>query len=220
METVGPARFDQLLAPHHSQFSVGHVAADRASRSDDRVRPDRDRGDERGVRADEGAILDDGLVLEIAVVIASDGARPDVRIRADLRIAEIGQVAGLGVFAHHGFLDLDEIADLRPALENGTRTQARERSDRAVLSDARAFQMAERLDRRAARYRNAGTEHDIRFHRDVVGQLRIVTEENGVRRAQGHPFRHPVLTLLLLPLRFGRGQLGAAVDAGHFVRGR
>ena len=45
---------------------------------DERAVADGDRGDQRGVRADEGAGADLGPVLEDAVVVAGDGAGADV----------------------------------------------------------------------------------------------------------------------------------------------
>ena len=48
-----------------------------------------------------------------SIVIASDGACADVGLGADLRVAQVREVACLGAFAHRRLLQLDEIADVR-----------------------------------------------------------------------------------------------------------
>ena len=80
---------------------------------DQRAVADRDRRHQRRVRADEGARADLGAVLEDAVVVAGDGAGADVGAGADPRVADIGEVVGLGALLDDRVLDLDEVADVR-----------------------------------------------------------------------------------------------------------
>src|SRR5215212_9279945 len=87
------------------------VRHDRA-RAHERTAPDRDGSDERRIRADESAVADHGPVLTEAVVVARDGPRSDVHVRADAGIAEIGEVAHLGTGSDLHVLDFDEVADL------------------------------------------------------------------------------------------------------------
>ncbi len=48
--------------------------------------------------------------LLTAVVVAGDGACPDVDACADDGVAEVVQVVGLGAFAEGGFFGFDEVA--------------------------------------------------------------------------------------------------------------
>ena len=56
---------------------------------------------------------DVGVVLVDAVIVAGDGAGADIRLRADARVADIGEVVDLRPLLHVGVLDLDEVADMR-----------------------------------------------------------------------------------------------------------
>src|SRR5579859_5811893 len=64
---------------------------------------DADRRYQRGVAANEDAFADARLMLVDAIVVTEDGAGADIAARADLRIAEIGKVVGLGAFGEPGF---------------------------------------------------------------------------------------------------------------------
>src|SRR6202171_6418668 len=72
--------------------TFGH---DRAG-GDERVRPDGDGRDHAAVAADEGAVADLRLVLVDAVVVHDDDAGADIHSIAHGRVADVGQVAGLG----------------------------------------------------------------------------------------------------------------------------
>src|SRR5947208_869659 len=60
--------------------------------------------------ADECAVLDDRLVLGCAVIVARDRTRADVDLCADLRVADIAEVAGLRPTPDPRGLHLDEVA--------------------------------------------------------------------------------------------------------------
>src|SRR4029079_4944154 len=84
------------------------------------------------VRADDGAVLLD------AVVVGEDRPRADVRLLADLGVADIRQVGHLRARADLGVLGLDESADLAATAEHGSRPEVRERTDIRLRSDDRA----------------------------------------------------------------------------------
>src|SRR6058998_1294070 len=71
------------------------------------------------VRADEGAPADRGAVLREPVVVAGDGAGADIRVGADGRVADVGEVVHLRAGAELGVLDLDEVADAHLLAERG-----------------------------------------------------------------------------------------------------
>ena len=127
-------------------------------------------------------------------------------------------MACLGTFAQHCLFHFDEIADETVLSHNGAGPQARIGSNRTVFSDSCPFEVTKALDMSAARDGHTGTEHHIRVDRDVGCQLGIVTEEYGFRSPQSDPFAHPVIALIILPLRFCSRQFGPAVDARDFSR--
>ena len=104
------------------------------------------RRHQRGIRTDERARADIGEMLVETIVIAGDGARADIGARADARIAQIGQMVGLGAFFDPGLLHFDEIADMDVLLDHRAGTQTRIRPDQRTAADFRAFEMRERLD--------------------------------------------------------------------------
>ena len=109
-------------------------------------RPILHRRHQRAVGADEGLGADHGPPLAVAVVVHGDGAGADVAGRADVGIAEIGQVVGLGAAAHAGGLELDEVADMDLVGDVRARPDAGERADDDVAADAGALDVAEGLD--------------------------------------------------------------------------
>src|SRR5579872_1958642 len=92
------AQADRLTFLNNLPRASESKRAGRYVLGDDRARPhigagpDFNRRDDRGVRADEGAFADGGAVLGVAVVIAGDGAGPDVGIGADEGIANVAQM--------------------------------------------------------------------------------------------------------------------------------
>jgi len=87
-----------------------------------------------------------GAMLVDAVVVAADGARPDISAGADKGVAEIGQMIGFGAGLDHRLLDLDEVADVRALAEPRAGPQPGKRSDQGVLADLRADDVRERAD--------------------------------------------------------------------------
>src|SRR5690606_38365231 len=72
---------------------------------------------QRTVGTDEGTITDHGLVLVHAIVIAGNGTGTDIHLFTYLGIAQIGQMIGLGILAHHDVLGFNKIANLGMFLE-------------------------------------------------------------------------------------------------------
>ena len=78
----------------------------------------------------------------------------------------------------------------------------------------RPLQMAESVDHRAFLHAHAGAEDDVGLDRHVTGKLRVIGEEDRLRRDQRDALAHRLLAALRLPARFHRCQLGPAVDTG------
>src|SRR6185369_11739813 len=89
-----------------------------------------------------------GLVFAEAIIIAGDGAGADVGLLADIGVADVAKVFGLGVLAESGFLHLNEIADPGAFAKHRSGAKAREWPNHAAGRNDRAFDVRECLDRR------------------------------------------------------------------------
>jgi hypothetical protein len=89
-------------------------------------------------------------MLVNAVVIAGDGAGPDIGALADMRVADIGKMIGLGARLEGGLLHLDEIADMDVGAQFGARPQPCKGPDARSLADMGAFEMRKCADDIAA----------------------------------------------------------------------
>src|SRR5690606_37376658 len=76
-----------------------------------------------------------GLVLVLAVVIAGDGSRPDVRVFADVRVADVAEVVRLGALLEARVLRLDEVADTHALAELRMRPEPREGAEGHAVLD-------------------------------------------------------------------------------------
>ncbi len=94
-----PARLGDLAGTAEGEGVRGDLLGDAAASGDVGAVADGDRGDQGGVGADEDAVADGGLVLVDAVVVAGDDAGADVDAGTDDRVAEVGEVVGLGAGA-------------------------------------------------------------------------------------------------------------------------
>ena len=195
-----------------------HVAGDDAAGGDDRAVADRDRRHQRRVRADKRALADNRAELVKAVVIAGDRAGADIGAGADVAVAEIGEVVGLGPGAEPGRLDLDEIADMHVALEHRAGTQPRVRADDRALGDRRAVEMRERADADVvARRVTPGPKTTFGSTTTSRPSTRVGREKHRLRRDQGRSRRHRAAAQAVLHQRLGLGQLGAGVDPEHLL---
>jgi len=79
------------------------------------------------VSTDEHTVAERGDELVHAVVVARDGAAPDVAPGADLRVAQVREVVRLRASAQVRLLRLDEVADVHTLFEVRAGAQPRER---------------------------------------------------------------------------------------------
>src|SRR6185437_2219686 len=114
-----PALDGGLLAAREGEVLGGRGRGDDRSRADRGVVADLHRRDQGGVGTDEGAVANLGDVLVHTVVIAGDGARPDIHVGADPRVTQVGEVVRLAAFAELGLFGFDEVADVRACREFG-----------------------------------------------------------------------------------------------------
>ena len=170
-----------------------------------------------------------------AVVVTGDGTGADVAALAHLRIAEVGQVVGLGAASETRLLQLNEVADVRRGLEDGARPEPRERADDGPLVHDRAVEMTEGADlhpRADLRVLDEGRSLDLRaranldraheLYADADHGLRLDrhlgVDEGVVGVAEGDAALlmrgdEPLPEHLL-----GRGELRAGVGAEHLPR--
>ena len=206
--------------PRAIASASGDILGDHAAGGHDRALAHRDRGNQRRVRADEGLCADPRPMLGGAVVIAGDRARADIRPRADLRVAQIGEVIRLCARAQVGRLQLDEIADMRSHAEGRSWAQSRERTDDRAGPDGAAFQVAEGTDLGSLLHGHAGTEHDSGSDRYIRREARIEAEEYAGRVRHRDPFFHRRVSQSALEHGLGFGEFDPGVDAAQFVEWR
>ena len=96
VESRGPAILDGHAPPAKRQRAVIHILCDNRPGTYERCLAYGERRHQRRIGADKGVLADHCAVFEIAVIIAEDRACADIGIGADLSIAQIGQVIGLG----------------------------------------------------------------------------------------------------------------------------
>src|SRR5262245_53282591 len=110
--TLHPALDEPDRRPADCERAGRHVAGHGRAGADVGVVGDADGRDQLRVAADLHARADARAVLLEAVVVAGDGSGADVAVRADLTVAEVGQVVRLGPGADRRLLGLDEVADV------------------------------------------------------------------------------------------------------------
>src|SRR4029079_4949426 len=95
---------------------------------------------------------DRGALLPLSIVVGGDVACTDVRVLADLRIADVGEVRHLGPRTDRRVLDLDERPRLGVGADVGPRAQVAEgpnlgsRADAGVDGDHARGDLGPRLD--------------------------------------------------------------------------
>src|SRR5882762_3075411 len=170
-----PARNRHLLDARQGQLPRRGVLGERGSCAECRAPAYAHRRDELGVRADENVVLYDGAVFVRSVVVAHDRAGADVHVAADLAVADVGEVIGLGTCAYTTRLHLHEVADVHSFgyARARSRADASVGADAAVRADVGVLQVTESFDARAGAYRHA-LQHAIRADRHAVTQLHFV----------------------------------------------
>src|SRR5262249_30644572 len=150
------------------------------------------------------AVFNDGLMLLLTIIVAGDGARADVHPRADLSVAQVGQVVRFGATSEPRFLRLHEIAHLGAFCQLGawaepsewtdnTRRrdirllQHRVRFDPALSADARSNQHTPLVDPYPRLYSGPGAQADLgpQFH--VGGEHHIFVDKGARRIRHGDP---------------------------------
>src|SRR5262249_22380634 len=146
-----PAVLVHLGLAGQRQSPRRHVLGDGRAGRDVGAVPDRDGGDELYVTADEGLLADPGRVVLLAVVVAGDDARADVRTGAHVGVAEIREVLRLDAPAEHGVLGLDEVADAHLFLVDGAGPRTREGPHAGARADGGLLELAVWADDRSLR---------------------------------------------------------------------
>ncbi len=124
--------FDFLTGAAERNGIFGNILRHDAAGGNQRAIADRNRCDQRGIRADEGIRADTGDMLVHAIVIAGDRTGTDIGLLADEGITDIGEMVDLGAGADLGLLDLAEIADLGALAEIGAGAQSCIGADRSA----------------------------------------------------------------------------------------
>ena len=137
-----PVGVAALARARDRELAGRRVGGDGRAAADGGAVADLHRRHQDDVAADVGVGADGGAVLVRAVVVGGDRAGAVVDPLADVGIAEVGEVVGLGAAAEGRVLDLDEVADVDLGAELGAAAQAGERTDDRACADARAEGLA------------------------------------------------------------------------------
>src|SRR5690242_1896717 len=151
MPVVDPPFLRLLPRGEPGEGSRGDIIGDDRARCNPSIVANVDRSIERIVDAGPDVAPDPrpGLRLPRFVLeIGGDVPRGDVRVLADLRVTDVGQVRHLRPGADRGGLHLDERADLRALADHRSGPDVGEWADLDARSDPdRAAQDAEGVDR-------------------------------------------------------------------------
>src|SRR3972149_953254 len=115
----GPALYYLFRRSCYDERPGWDILRDRRARADISALANGDRGDKLGIAPDERAVLYSRNRLVRAVVVAGDGASPDVDALSYDRIAQIGEVVGLAAFSKRAFLHFHKIANPSLIGKNG-----------------------------------------------------------------------------------------------------
>src|SRR5438477_8386708 len=228
-----PALLVRLRNTAEGESAGRDVLGDRRARRHVRPLADLDWRDELRVAADEHVLADRRAVLLLAVVVAGDHPGADVGSRADVGVAEVGQVRRLGPPAQDGVLDLDERADVGVLLNLRAWPQTRERPDSGARADPGPLDLAVRThggprrdlrveepregeDLRPLAHGRLPLQRDERMQYDVRSEPDAGAQPHGRRIEQSHAeIERFVDAPTALHLLRGR-QISSSVDAPRF----
>src|ERR1022692_4203637 len=229
-----PAFFDDLLAAPQRQCIGRNILRDARSRPNVGALSDANRRNQGGIASNERAVFNHGAVLVHAIVIAGDGARPDVDAFANLGVAKIGEVVGLGTFAQPRLLGLHEVADVRAFADVAPGPQMRIRSKVRAVAHHGIFQNAARPNQNPVADFAVGDD-GVRANAAVGADLGLANElderlDHGVRAnlnvgidvarlgtEDGRAGQHQLAGLLIAKLGVQFCQFDPRVDPEHFA---
>ena len=159
-----------LVTPGNGQGIGRDRAGNCGSRADGCARSNRYRRNQGTVGADKGLRPAHGLMLQVSIIVAGNGASPDIGAFANSGIADIAEMVRLGPCRECRILDLDKIADPRLFADIRTRAQPRIGADHRAPSNDTAFHMTESLNRHIALDHNLGAKDDILTDGDILSQ--------------------------------------------------
>jgi hypothetical protein len=156
-------------------------------------------------------------VLLLAVVVHDHRSAAEARLRADVGVADVGQVIGLHARPEHAVLHLDEVpdpaavADCAVGPQVGVRAHLDVVADPARLDHAAGLQVHSAPDPRRALDHTARLDQRVGSDLDVhidVGRRGIDDRDTGGHHAVQRALAHA---------RFGSRKLGARVHPERFV---
>src|SRR5664280_2745334 len=229
-----PAFFGDLAAAPQRQCIVGNVFRDARSRPDVGALSDSNRRNQGGIASNERAVFNRRAVLVHAIVIAGDGARPDVDAFANFGVAKIGEVVGLGTFAQPRLLGLHEVADVRAFANVAPGPQMRVRSELRAVAHHGIFQNAARPNQNSVADFAVGddgvrpntavgadlglaNELDERLDHSVRANFNVGIDVARLGTEDGRAGQHQLAGLLIAKLGVQLRQFDPRVDPEHFA---
>src|SRR5262245_50827861 len=156
-------------------------------------------------------------MLEVTVIVAGDGAGADIGPLPHKRIAEIGEVVGLGAGPQHDVLRLDEVAYPRLRADATAGPEPRERTDHRPGFDAGPRNVREGVDLNPIGHLYPGAEDNVGADDDVAAKASVEAEPDAGGIDQRGTLLHGPAAQSPLQHSLCCGQLGAAVDADQLL---
>src|SRR6266511_3947628 len=123
-------------------------------------------------------------------IVGRDVAGCDIRVFADLRVADVGEVRHLGAGADLRILDLDEGPRLRARTELRTRSEIAERTDLDIRPDLGVDGNRMRPDLRASAHSRAAAQHGERVDGRIGFELDLGIDPRRFRIDDRDPREH------------------------------
>src|SRR5215211_3523792 len=223
VSTGGVALLVFLSCPGDGERARRDVFRDDRSRRNPSALANLDRSNERILDAGPDVVSDRRPALRLSGLVRevdSDVARGDVRVLADLRIADVRQMRNLGPRADARVLDLHERARLRVRLEDRAGAKVTERTNEDTGADLGVDRDRVRADLGAGRDTRAATEDGERMDRGILLELdrRFDPRCGGID--DRHAGKHVLLVDAVAELCRGGGELDPRVDSLGLLGGR
>src|SRR2546427_1665729 len=223
MLLVDPPFLGFLWRRESGERARGDIISDDRTRRNPSVVANVDRSTERIVDAGPDVATDTGGALwqpRLVREVRRDVAGCDVRILADLRVPEIGEVRDLRPGADTRLLQLHKGTCLRALAEHGSRPEVGEGADRDVGADLGADRNHVRADLGARGYGCGAAQHREGVDRRVGLEAHVGVDPRGGRIDDRDSGEHVTLVDVVAKAGGHEGELGPGVDPLDLPRDR
>src|SRR5579871_1455543 len=145
----GPAGLIHLASASQAERVCRNILGDDRTRANVGAIPYFDGSDQGRVTANKNVATDRRRVLGNPVVVAGDRSGSDIRVSADIRVAQVGEVHGLDALAQNAVLGSHEISQPRILHQTDRKAKVREWTGLGIRAQLAGVDIAVRLDQHA-----------------------------------------------------------------------